>query len=199
MRRASRAGCAACAPVLECVAMSRPDPDEATLDPLQAADFSLLAELAAGIWRTHYTPIIGAEQVEYMLRGRYTPERLAAYLGAGDRWLRVLRVKGEPAGYCSYALGPAEAEMKLQELYLHESRRGSGLGGFLLRHVEAEARRHGRHTLWLTVNRHNQGSIDFYRRAGFTVREEKRFDIGRGYVMDDYVMEKALGEPDAAR
>lgn len=179
--------------------MTRPIPPGVTLDPLQAVDFPVLAELAAGIWRTHYTPIIGEEQVEYMLKGRYTPERLAAYLGASDRWLRVLRVQGKPAGYCSYALGPPEAEMKLQELYLHESRRGSGLGGFLLRHVEAEALRHGRRTLWLTVNRHNRGSIDFYRRSGYTVREEKRFDIGQGFVMDDYVMEKALGKPDATR
>lgn len=179
--------------------MTRPAPADVTLDPLQATDFGLLAELASGIWRTHYTPIIGADQVEYMLRGRYTPERLEAYLGADDRWLRILRVKGEPAGYCSYALGPAATEMKLQELYLQDSSRGKGLGGFLLRHVEAEARRHGRHTLWLTVNRHNEGSIEFYRRAGFTVREEKRFDIGGGFVMDDYVMEKPLQEPGKTR
>lgn len=179
--------------------MTLSDEPAVTLDPLQAGNFPALAQLAAGIWRTHYTPIIGAEQVEYMLQGRYTPERLGAYLGASDRWLRVLRVKDQLIGYCSYALGPAAGEMKLQELYLHESARGGGLGGYMLRHVEAEARRHGRGTLWLTVNRHNRGSIDFYRRAGFSVREEKRFDIGQGFVMDDYVMEKALGEPDAAR
>ena len=28
------------------------------------------------------------------------------------------------------------------------------------------------------------------KQAGFTVREEAVFDIGNGYVMDDYVMQK---------
>ncbi len=163
---------------------------DAVLVPFTEADCELLARLAATIWRAHYGPLIGLAQVEYMLNGRYTPEKLRSYLNAPDRWLRLLKLEGETIGYCSYALAPGE--MKLEQLYLLEAYKGRGLGGLMLRHVEAEARAHGCGTLMLTVNKRNTDSIAVYRKAGFTVREEAVFDIGNGFVMDDFVMEKRL-------
>jgi ribosomal protein S18 acetylase RimI-like enzyme len=46
--------------------------------------------------------------------------------------------------------------------------------------------------LILQVNKRNEKAIKLYRRAGFAVREEIVVDIGGGFVMDDYVMEKRL-------
>lgn len=165
---------------------------DAVLVPLAEADFEPLASLADTIWRAHYGPLIGLAQVEYMLKGRYTPEKLRTYLGAPDRWLRLLMLDGERIGYCSYSITPTPGEMKLEQLYLLESFKGRGLGGLMLRHVEAEARAHGCGTLMLTVNKGNADSIAVYKKRGFTVREEAVFDIGNGFVMDDYVMEKRL-------
>jgi len=62
----------------------------------------------------------------------------------------------------------------------------------MLLHVEAQARRHGLSVLVLQVNKQNLDSIAIYLKAGFTVREETVFDIGNGFVMDDYVMVKML-------
>ena len=62
----------------------------------------------------------------------------------------------------------------------------------MLRHVEEQARARGRRTLMLQTNKRNDIAIAFYRKAGFTVREEAVFDIGSGFVMDDCVMEKVL-------
>jgi ribosomal protein S18 acetylase RimI-like enzyme len=165
---------------------------DAVLVPLTEADFAPLASLAEAIWRAHYGPLIGLAQVEYMLKGRYTPEKLRAYLGASDRWLRLLKLEGQTIGYCSYALTPTPGELKLEQLYLLETFKGRGLGGLMMRHVEAEARARGCGTLMLTVNKGNAGSIAVYQKSGFTVREEAVFDIGGGFVMDDYVMEKRL-------
>jgi ribosomal protein S18 acetylase RimI-like enzyme len=50
----------------------------------------------------------------------------------------------------------------------------------------------GRSTLTLQTNKRNVDAIAFYHKAGFTVREEAVFDIGNGFVMDDYVMKKVL-------
>ena len=163
-----------------------------TLDPLTEADFATVASLGETIWRGHYIGMISAEQVDYMLKGRYTPEKLRAYLGAADRWLKLLRVDGRPVGYCSWSLGPTPREMKLEQLYLLAELKGQGLGGLMLRHVEDAARAHGCASVWLTVNKGNAGSIAVYKKAGFTVREAAVFDIGNGFVMDDYVMEKRL-------
>ena len=46
--------------------------------------------------------------------------------------------------------------------------------------------------IWLTVNKHNDGSIAAYRRFGFRTVREETTEIGCGYVMDDYIMEKEL-------
>ena len=62
----------------------------------------------------------------------------------------------------------------------------------MLGHIESRARDLGRRLLFLQVNKQNAGAIGFYRLAGFEVVREAVFEIGSGFVMDDYVMEKRL-------
>lgn len=162
------------------------------LDPLTAADFSALAELAGEIWHQHFISMISREQIEYMLAGRYVPEKLSTYLDAPDRWFGLLRLDGRLVGYCSHALTATPGEMKLEQLYLLAEMRGRGLGAYMLDAVERAARQRGCHTLVLTVNKHNAGAIAVYKQRGFTLREQAVFDIGNGFVMDDDVMEKRL-------
>nr|WP_281397220.1 GNAT family N-acetyltransferase [Chitinivorax tropicus] len=145
------------------------------------------------IWHAHYSKIISQQQIDYMLTGRYTPENLQAYVDAPDRWLKLLRVGDKAVGYFSYALTRTPAEMKLEQLYLLPALHGQGLGGQMLAEVERAARTQGCRVLMLTVNKSNHSSIAVYRHRGFSVREEAVFDIGNGFVMDDYVMVKSLG------
>ena len=44
----------------------------------------------------------------------------------------------------------------------------------------------------LAVNKHNFNAIAAYRKHGFIVREAVVKEIGGGFVMDDYIMEKRL-------
>jgi len=67
-----------------------------------------------------------------------------------------------------------------------------GLGRFMLGHLEGRATALGRRALWLQVNKRNTGAIGFYRTAGFEVVREAVFEIGGGFVMDDYVMAKRV-------
>ena len=67
-----------------------------------------------------------------------------------------------------------------------------GFGWHMLRHVEARARELGRRALWLQVNKKNAAAIGFYRTTGFEVIREAVFEIGGGFVMDDYVMAKQV-------
>ena len=62
----------------------------------------------------------------------------------------------------------------------------------MLGHVESRARDLGSRVLFLQVNKQNAGAIGFYAAAGFEIAREAVFDIGSGFVMDDYVMEKRL-------
>jgi ribosomal protein S18 acetylase RimI-like enzyme len=171
-----------------------------TLTPVAEPDFAVLRELAGTIWRQHYAGIVSAAQIDYMLAARFGDEALRMHIQAADRWLELLRVSGAPAGYCGYELAAmdgdgsevAPAAMKLGQLYVLESNRGMGLGRFMLGQIEQRARDHGRHLLWLQVNKRNTGAIAFYRAAGFGVVREAVFEIGGGFVMHDYVMVKGL-------
>ena len=62
----------------------------------------------------------------------------------------------------------------------------------MLGHVESRARELDSRALWLQVNKRNTGAIGFYRAAGFKVVREAVFEIGGGFVMDDYVMAKTI-------
>ena len=159
--------------------------------PLTPADFATVASLGERIWRQHYASIISLAQIEYMLAGRYTPEKLAAYVGASDRWLFVVRDHGAPVGYFSYAHTSPD-EMKLEQLYLLAETRGRGLGARMMSHVEGHARDLGCTRVVLTVNRHNTGAIAMYEHRRYAVREAAVFDIGGGYVMDDFIMQRSL-------
>ena len=145
---------------------------DARLDAMTEADFETVARLGETIWRTHYPKLISMAQIDYMLAGRFAPDNLRLYVDADDRWLDLLSLAGKPTGYCSYARTPAADEMKLEQLYLLQECQGRGLGGLMLRHVEAQARRHALSVLTLQVNKRNVDAIAVYRKAGFTVREE---------------------------
>ena len=128
-----------------------------------------------------------------MLGGRFTPENLARYVDANDRWFDVLRVDGAIVGYCSHSLLTDPREVKLEQLYLLPELHGFGYGKKMMVHIEAHTRKLGRDTLVLQVNKQNTKAASVYLRAGFEVREEVVVDIGAGYVMDDFIMEKRLG------
>jgi len=174
-----------------------------TLTPVTEPDFTVLRELAGTIGRQYYAEIVSAAQIDYMLAARFGDEALRRHIQVVDRWLELLRVSGTPVGYCDCELAGMDgngsevfpAAMKLGQLYVLESHRGTGLGRFMLRHIERRARDLGRHVLWLQVNKRNTAAIAFYRAAGFEVAREAVFDIGGGFVIDDYVMAKSLNSP----
>ncbi|NCY02193.1 MAG: GNAT family N-acetyltransferase [Planctomycetia bacterium] len=175
-------------------------PVDVVLGPVAPGEFPVLRGLAETIWRQHYPAIISSAQIEFMLAERFCDEALRAGVEAADRWLEMLRVSGTPVGYCGYELAGMPGDdrhvpaVKLGQLYVLASYRGTGLGGLMLRHIERRARDLGGQWLWLQVNRHNGEAIGFYRRRGFDVIREAVFEIGAGFVMDDYLMAKRVAD-----
>jgi GNAT superfamily N-acetyltransferase len=80
----------------------------------------------------------------------------------------------------------------LSKLYVRKSVRGKGVGKLILDFVERKCSSEGLDTLWLTVNRYNHGPISWYQQCGFVTVDEVKKDIGGGYFMDDYIMEKNI-------
>ena len=160
--------------------------------PVAGEHLPALADLAGVIWRAYYPGITSSEQIEYMLARMYSLETLRAEIvSQGIRFYRLL-ADGRFAGFAS--IGPTETAgvMKLHKLYLLPELHGRGLGSRLLGLCEAEARRLGARRLILTVNKLNAKAIACYQRNGFAIAESVTMDIGGGFVMDDFIMEKNL-------
>jgi diamine N-acetyltransferase len=170
---------------------------------LAQSDAEALCELACDIWRQHYPAIIGAAQTEYMLAQRYAPSVLRAELAKGGIWWDVLHEHGCMVAFASSFAGQAPREMKLDKLYVRSDRQRRGYGGMLIAHTCERAKRLGYERVVLAVNRHNANAIAAYLKHGFRIRHAVVKDIGSGFVMDDYMMEKAVccpsGEAQSAR
>ncbi|MHC3993355.1 N-acetyltransferase family protein [Thiomicrolovo sp. ZZH C-3] len=149
---------------------------------------AVCASLAETIWREFYTPIIGAAQVTYMLHSFQSVEAITEQLANGYSY-SLLYDGGRAVGYC--ATVPEADALKVSKLYVLSTVRGKGGGHLMLEHCAAEAKARGLTQLVLTVNRHNP-SVAFYEREGFTNSGPLVQEIGGGFVMDDYVMTRAL-------
>lgn len=164
-----------------------------TLARAKATDLAVVRRIADTVWRAHYPAIITAAQIDYMLERGYHPDALAWFLGRADRGIEIATVGGEPAAFAAWFLTDTAGEAKLDKLYALPHRQRLGLGGRLIDRCDGLARAAGATTLILNVNKHNAQAIAAYRKHGFAVRESVVVPIGNGFVMDDYVMARAIG------
>lgn len=156
-----------------------------------AEDLPSIAQLAASIWREHYTPIIGSDQVEYMLDKYQSVPAMVDQISDGVFYCNVV-LDGELVGYLSfYCKGEA---LFLSKIYVSSMHRGKGIGRQAMEFIIEQAKSMDVPKVQLTVNKYNSGSIEAYKRMGFNTVDEVVMDIGGGFVMDDYVMELSLDE-----
>lgn len=152
-------------------------------------DVQLVVQLAKEIWTEHYTSIIGAQQVHYMLTNLQSEEAILNDLKQGKIY-NLIESNQLLTGYIGYEL--MHNELFLSKLYLKEDERGKGTGYFLINQLKAIAQKDKKHAIVLTVNKNNHASIAAYKKFGFILLKEQLVDIGDGYVMDDYVFRYPL-------
>jgi ribosomal protein S18 acetylase RimI-like enzyme len=158
--------------------------------PVTPPDVPAISALAREIWQATYPGIITQEQIDFMLEQRYGHERLYDDLEDADKWLDQAFYNGRRVGFAFSEI--YKGEFKLDKLYIHPDVQRQGVGGQLIEHVARRAKKMAYPCLILAVNKRNDKAIGSYKKYGFTVRETIVDDIGRGFVMDDFVMEKVL-------
>lgn len=154
-----------------------------------AADVDDIARLAREIWTEHYTPIIGPEQVEYMLDTFQSADVIAQQMAGGVAYFLI--TGRTPAGYL--AVEVRGELLFLSKIYLRRALRGRRVGAAAIEFVVGLARERRCRAIELTVNRNNAVAIAVYERRGFRRAGERVTDIGRGFVMDDYVYRLEVG------
>ena len=149
----------------------------------------IIESLAREIWTEHYIPIIGREQVDYMLARYQSKQAVKEQIVSGTLYFLV----EEGHAFIGYiAVHPRGDELFLSKIYLQSSRRARGFGKKAVQFVETLARERGVRKIALTVNKNNTGAIRAYEKIGFRNVGSLVQDIGGGFVMDDYAMEKTV-------
>lgn len=159
------------------------------LKKITPKEIPLVRELAREIWDEHYIKILTQEQIDYMLDLFYSKEKIKSELEEGIGW-EMLYENGQPIGYLVCKLEPEK--LYISKIYLKAETRGKGLGKFLLNRAVELAKQNDKKSIYLNVNKYNSDSIAFYERNGFVKMDEGVFEIGNGFVMDDFILELNL-------
>jgi len=146
----------------------------------------VVADLASKIWNEHYIPIIGVDQVDYMLKTFQSAVAIERQINSENQEYYLIYHKGEPSGYI--AIKYDGLELFLSKFYLLKEKRGAGLGKEGLKFIISRAKELGASAINLTVNKDNINSIKAYEQMGFKNMGSVVADIGSGFVMDDFKM-----------
>ncbi|MCP9237475.1 GNAT family N-acetyltransferase [Lewinella sp. JB7] len=175
--------------------------------PATAADYSSIEQIARRTWPETFGGILSTEQIEYMLQMMYRPEAIAEQVARGHVFHLLLDALGRetsdygpqsllryrPVGYVSHELDHLPNTTKIHKIYLLPGTQGRGFGRALIEWVERIARREGQQRLRLDVNYQNP-AVSFYEHLGFVKVGRHDTDIGRGFLMEDWQMEKEFGQ-----
>lgn len=152
-------------------------------------DIQDTARLAQMIWREHFTPIIGEKQVDYMLDKFQSAPAIAEQIRQGYLYFALMS-DNRQIGYTAFRID--DDTLFLSKLYIQKEFRSRGYARIVLDKAEETAKKNTKPVIRLTCNKNNANSLAVYKKLGFlTVREEKT-DIGSGFFMDDYILEKQI-------
>lgn len=148
--------------------------------------------LAQEYWPVAFVSILSASQIAYMMEMMYSPSSLKEQMSSGHEYIVAQRDK-ENVGYLSYELNCGESgKTKIHKLYILPQHQRGGVGKAMVDYVAQQALQANNSALYLNVNKHNDKAIGFYKKHHFVLAKEEVIDIGKGFVMDDYVFELPL-------
>ncbi len=151
-------------------------------------DLAIVQHIASAAYHHTYVPILGQDQVDFMLKRFYGLGALSQQADQGQVFI-IAQEDGEDIGFAAFGKNePDIATYKLFKLYLLPEKQGTGVGRFLVNEVISHARSAGARSLQLNVNRFNKAR-GFYEKLGFVIKEQVDIPIGERYYMNDFVME----------
>ena len=150
-------------------------------------DIEKIAELADIIWHEHFSSILPPGQIDYMVEKFQSYQAIKKAIELDGYRYYMAYEDGDLCGYLGIH-NEGNGVIFISKVYVRRDKRGRGIATELLeklREDHPDARR-----WYLTVNRYNTSSIAVYEKRGFKITRTQVADIGSGYVMDDYIMER---------
>ena len=160
--------------------------------PAERKDLPVITQLAPEIWQYAYKDILSAGQIAYMLQMMYAPEKLQADFDNGVKFRLVVSENAAIGFFAFFECADDRHTLKLDKLYLKPDFHGRGIGSKVLQYLTECASDAGYKAIFLNVNKNNASAIRAYSKNGFKKKASVKIDIGNGFFMDDFIMEKKI-------
>lgn len=159
-----------------------------------------LAHMAYVIWNEYWPALIGQEQTDYMVEKFQSLDAIRRDIADNGYEYWFIMDEYEKDGemhprIVGYTGGRVEANANrffISKIYLLKEHRGCGFASATIRFYEDLCRKRGLSAMYLTVNKRNDLGIRAYLGKGFKTIDAVKTDIGEGFIMDDYIMEKKM-------
>ena len=158
------------------------------------AGIETLAGIAASIWREYWPDRIGADQTEYMVEKYQSRRALTEAIREEGYCYLLMKHDGVTLGYLGIRPEEQTGRLFLSKIYLYADERGKGYSSEAMRFLVQLCESNGLTSIYLTVNKHNDPGIRAYKATGFKIVDSVETDIGSGFIMDDYIMEKDVSD-----
>ena len=150
-----------------------------------------LSKLASTIWNEYFPAIIGQDQVDYMVDKFQSIDAISIQIEEDYMYFFVSH-DNKVIGYIGLVPREDKDAMQISKFYLLKDWRGRGIATAIMNEVNNIAVNQGYNKLYLTVNIYNNSAISIYEKLGFINLGSLVTNIGGGYIMDDYEMEKMI-------
>lgn len=155
------------------------------------ADIPTIQEIAHKTWPVAYGEIITKEQLDYMMNLMYSDSALLEQIQKQQQFF-IASEGIHPLGFIAIEHHYRnELVTRIHKIYILPETQGKGVGKLLLDKAVSLAKINDSKVLSLNVNKFNS-AVAFYKKIGFEIVAEEVLEIGRGFVMDDYNMEKKI-------
>ena len=158
----------------------------------QEIEISIIEKLAGEILHEVYDSIIPPEHTDYFLERFQSVSAIKNQIENKNFNYYLLKYNNQNVGYLG--IQQSTQILNLSKLYILKSYRGKKIGKIALEFVNEFALTNGMQRIELIVNRQNQNTIEIYQKKGFKVVESIVNSFPNGYNIEDYRMEKVLGE-----
>ncbi|MEO8535194.1 MAG: GNAT family N-acetyltransferase [Flavobacterium sp.] len=163
-----------------------------TISEAIISDIKIIQDITYKTWPVTYGEILSEEQLKFMLDLFYSDEALTAQFQKKDQLFYLISEHEFVLGFIGIEhYYKKEAITKIHKIYLLPETQGKGIGKMVVENIGKLALENNSTSLLLNVNRFNK-ALSFYEKIGFKVIEEVNIEIGNGYLMEDYVMQKQL-------
>lgn len=162
------------------------------IDQATVKDIPVIQEIAHTTWYPTFENILSKEQIGYMLEMMYSTQSLLKQIEFKKHKFYLAKDNNRVLGFISIELNYQNQSIaKIHKIYILPSAQGKGIGKVLIKKAEELALENHQTSITLNVNRFNQ-ALNFYTRLGYENIKSEDIDIGNGYLMEDFVLEKKL-------